>query len=160
MAVDMFLKLDGIPGESKDQKKVGEIDILAWSWGMSQSGTMHMSGGGGAGKASFQDISCTAYYEKSTPELMTACSTGKHIASGVLTVRKAGTEQLEFIVYKLTDILVSSVSTGLSGGEDRPTVNFSLNFAKIETEYFEQKKDGSLEAAKRFGYNIEENVKV
>lgn len=160
MAVDMFLKLDGIPGESKDQKKAGEIDILAWSWGISQSGTMHMSGGGGAGKASFQDISCTAYYEKSTPELMLACATGKHIPTGVLTVRKAGTEQLEFIIYKLTDILISSVSTGTSAGEDRPTLAFSLNFAKIETEYYEQKKDGSLEAAKRFGYNIEENVKV
>lgn len=157
MAVDMFLKLDKIDGESKDKAKAKEIDILAWSWGMSQSGTMHMGGGGGGGKASFQDISCTTYYEKSTPKLMQLCSNGGHIASGTLTVRKAGGKQETTITYKMTDIIVTSVSTGGSGGEDRLTTNFSLNFAKVETEYFEQKQDGGLEPAVKFGYDIQKN---
>lgn len=160
MAVDMFLKLEGIPGESKDKQKKGEIDVLAWSWGLSQTGTTHMGGGGGAGKANFQDISVTSYYEKSTPKLMSFCAGGDHIPSGVLTVRKAGGKQEETIIYTLTDILVTSVSTGGSGGEDRLTVNFTLNFAKIETEYKEQKQDGTLEAPVTFGYNIQENEKL
>lgn len=157
MAVDMFLKLDGIPGESKDKAHKGEIDVLAWSWGVSQSGTMHMGGGGGGGKASFQDLSFTSYYEKSTPKLMEFCANGGHIKDGVLTVRKAGGKQEEVIIYTITDVLCTSVSTGGSGGEDRLTVNFSLNFAKVETQYKEQKQDGGLESPVNFGYNIQEN---
>jgi type VI secretion system secreted protein Hcp len=160
MAVDFFLKLDGIPGESKDKAHKGEIDVLAWSWGMSQSGTMHMGGGGGGGKASFQDLSFTTYYEKSTPKLMEMCATGGHIPKGSLFCRKAGGKQEEVIIYDITDVLVTSVSTGGSGGEDRQTVNFSLNFAKIETKYKEQKQDGGLEPPVNFGYNIQENEKL
>lgn len=160
MAVDMFLNIKGVPGESRDKAHKGEIDILAWSWGMSQSGTMHMGGGGGGGKANFQDLSFTAYYEKSTPKLMELCATGGHIPEATLVCRKAGGKQEEVIIYKMTDLLVSSVSVGGSGGEDRQTVNFTLNFAKIETKYKEQKPDGGLEGSVNFGYNIEENDKL
>ena len=87
MAVDMFLDLDKIKGESQDKTWKDKIDILAWSWGMSQSGTMHTGGGGGSGKANFQDISITKYLDKSSTDLMKACSKGDHIAKamGMLT---------------------------------------------------------------------------
>ncbi|MCR9108570.1 type VI secretion system tube protein Hcp [Marivita sp. XM-24bin2] len=159
MAVDMFLDLKGIPGESKDDKHKDKIDVLAWSWGCSQSGTMHFGGGGGAGKANFQDISVTKWIDKASPILMTNVATGDHIAEGTLIVRKAGAKPLEYIKITMTDILVTSVSTGGSGGEDRLTENVSLNFAQIKFEYKEQKKDGSGEAAKVFDYNIEANKK-
>ena len=90
MAVDMFLKLDGIDGESVDDSHAKEIDILAWSWGMSQSGTFHSGAGGGAGKANFQDISITKYVDKASATLMTKIATGDHVAKARLTVRKAG----------------------------------------------------------------------
>lgn len=160
MAVDMFLSLKGIKGESKDQSHKEWIDVLAWSWGMSQGGTFHRGGGGGAGKVDVQDLSLTGWYEKSTPLLMDKCATGGHIPEGELVVRKAGGKQEKYIRYKFTDIMVTAVSTGGSGGEEQLTVNIVLNFAKISTEYYEQKPDGSVGPAIPFGYDMRENVKV
>ncbi len=160
MAVDIFLKLDGIKGEAQDAKHKGEIDVLAWSWGMSQSGTTHMGSGGGGGKANFQDISVTKWVDKSSPLLMQYCATGKHISKAQLIVRKAGTKPLEYIVMDLTDIMVTSVSTGGSGGEDRLTENVSLNFAEFKVKYVEQAKDGSAGAAPEWGYKIPANEEM
>lgn len=157
MAVDMFIKLDGIKGEAQDAKLKGEIDVLAWSWGMSQSGTTHVGGGGGSGKANFQDISLTKWIDKSSPILMQHCATGKHIPKGQLIVRKAGEKPLEYIILDITDIIVTSVSTGGSGGEDRLTENISLNFAEFKIKYTEQTKEGGAGAQPEFGYKIPEN---
>jgi type VI secretion system secreted protein Hcp len=152
-AVDMFIKVEGIPGESKDSTHADEIDVLSWSWGMSQSGTMH-TGGGGAGKVSIQDLSITKYVDKSTPKLMLACSKGEHIPEATLTVRKAGTDPVEFLVITLTDVLVTSVSTGGSGGEDRLTENVTLNFGKVDVTYTESKPDGSKETHPPYRWDI------
>ena len=159
MAVDMFLKLDGIKGEAKDSKHKETIDVLAWSWGMSQSGTFHAGGGGGAGKVNVQDISITKYVDKSTAALMMHLATGKHIKDGTLYVRKAGEKPLEYIKITIDPVLVTAVSTGGSGGEDRLTENVTLNFGKFKVEYQEQKPDGSGTPAGEFVYNIQENAK-
>lgn len=159
MAVDMFLVLDGIKGESRDKKYVGEIDILAWSWGVSNSGTAHQGGGAGAGKANFQDISITKYIDKASHALLDGCATGKHIKKAKLVVRKAGDKPLEYLIIELEEILVTSVSTGGSGGEDRLTENISLNFAKVKLSYVPQKADGSGDTPLPFTYNIAENTK-
>jgi type VI secretion system secreted protein Hcp len=144
MAVDMFIKIADIKGESQDKTHKGEIDVLAWSWGMSQSGTMHMGGGGGGGKANFQDISLTKYIDKCSPLLMLACARGDQYADAKLVVRKAGGKNpLEYLIITMSDVLVTSVSTGGSGGEDRLTENVSLNFSKVKVEYQPQKPDGS-----------------
>lgn len=157
MAVDMFLKLDKIGGESQDDGHKGEIDVLAWSWGMSQSGNMHLGGGGGSGKVAIQDISITKYVDKASATLMKYCSHGDHIGEAMLTVRKAGGKPLEYIKIKMTDVLVSSISTGGSGGEDRLTENVSLNFAKVENVYTEQKPTGEAGAEVEFKYDISAN---
>src|SRR5262245_50501229 len=106
MAVDMFLILDGIKGESVDAKFKDEMDILAWSWGMSQTGTTHHGSGGGAGKANFQDLSCTKYIDKASPDLMYHCAAGKHISKGKIVVRKAGDKPLDYLIVELEDIMV------------------------------------------------------
>lgn len=160
MAVDMFINIDGAKGESKDAKHKEEIDVLAWSWGMSQSGSFHTGGGGGAGKVNVQDLSFTKYVDKSSPNLMLFCSNGKHLKEALLTVRKAGENPLEYIKLKLTEVMVTSISTGGSGGEDRLTENVTLNFAKYELDYTPQKPDGSGDAAVKVGWNISENKKV
>lgn len=160
MAVDMFLKLDGIDGESEDDKHAKSIDVLAWSWGMSQSGTTHVGGGGGAGKANFQDLSCTKWLDKSTPVLMQHCANGKHIKDGKLTVRKAGETPLEYFILEMTELIVSSVSTGGSGGEDRLTENCSLNFREFQVTYQAQSSSGGKEGGPvKFAWNIAKNVK-
>lgn len=162
MTVDMFLALEGvksgpIKGESVDKVHKDEIDVLAFSWGASQTGTMHVGGGGGGGKANFQDLSVTTYYEKSTNVLLKLCGTGEHIKKGLLTVRKAGGEAEEYIKFEIKDALVSSISVGGSGGEERLTVNYSLNFRDFEVQYFPQKEDGTLDTAVRFGMSIPRN---
>lgn len=160
MAVDMFLKLDDVKGESIDSKHKDEIDVLAWSWGMSQSGTTHTGGGGGAGKVSVQDLSFTKYVDKGSPTLQLACCNGKHYKEAKLTVRKAGEKPLEYLKITMKEIIISSISTGGSGGEDRLTENVTLNFAEFKTEYTPQKPDGSGDAAIEAAWHIAENVKV
>lgn len=163
MAVDMFLKFAdsaNIKGESKDKTHPKEIDVLAWSWGMSQSGTFHTGGGGGAGKANFQDVSVTKWVDVASYALMDALANGTHIDDATLYVRKAGGKApLEYIVIKMEKVMVTSVSTGGSGGEDRLTENVTLNFAKVNFAYTEQKDDGTGDTAKEFKWNIEENAK-
>jgi len=159
MAVDMFLSLDGIKGESADKTHKGEIDVLAWSWGLSNSGSFHQGEGGGAGKANFQDISVTKYVDKASADLLYSSASGKHIPKAKLTVRKAGENPLEYLTFELENILVSSVSTGGSGGEDRLTENVSLNFAKIKMEYWTQGAKGAKGENGNFAWDIPANVK-
>jgi len=157
MAVDQFLKLDGIDGESQDDKHKDTMDVLAWSWGMSQSGTTHMGSGGGAGKVNVQDISVTKYIDKASPVLMQFIAKGTHIPKGLLTVRKAGDKPLEYVKIEMEDIMITSASTGGSGGEDRLTENVTLNFSKFKVVYTEQGKDGAAGKAPEFGFDIAAN---
>ncbi len=157
MAVDMFLKIDDIKGESVDDKHKDEIDVLAWSWGASQSGTMHMGGGGGAGKVNVQDLSFTKYIDAASNALLLRCCDGGHIKKAVLVVRKAGKTPLEYFKITLEEVIVTSYSTGGSGGEDRLTENVTLNFSKFKVEYSKQKADGTGEAAKPAGWDIAAN---
>jgi type VI secretion system secreted protein Hcp len=144
-AADYFLKIDGIEGESKADKHTGEIDLESFSWGATQSGSFATGGGGGSGKVSMQDFHFTMGINKAGPALFLACAQGDHIPKAVLTCRKAGKEQQEFLKVSFSDILVSSYQTGGSGGADiLPVDQISLNFAKIEIEYKEQQKTGAL----------------
>ncbi|WP_310384841.1 type VI secretion system tube protein Hcp [Roseateles sp.] len=161
MALDMFINLGAaIKGESRDkaQGAKGDVDVLAWSWGMSQSGSTHMGGGGGAGKANFQDLSFTKYVDSASSALMVALAKGSHIAEVVLMVRKAGEGQQKYILITMKEVIVTSVSTGGSGGEDRLTENVTLNFAKVAFDYFKQDSKGAVASAGIFKWNIAQNV--
>jgi type VI secretion system secreted protein Hcp len=157
MAQDIFLKIEGVNGESRDSAHKGEIDILAFSTGVSQSGTMHMGGGGGGGKASFQDLHVTKPVDKSSTELMLRCASGKHFPTAILTVRKAGDNPLEYMIVTMTDVLISSYSLGASGDSEKVTEQASLNFAKVKVEYKEQLQAGGAGAQPSMTWNIAEN---
>ncbi len=161
MAVDMFLTIDKkITGETQDkaQKSEGSIDVLAWSWGASQSGTTHMGSGGGAGKASFQDLSITKYLDKASAPLLIALAKGSHIDKMVLLVRKAGEGQQKYLEITMKEVIVSSISTGGSGGEDRLTENVTFNFADVIFEYFMQNEKGVTASAGKFDWSIKGNA--
>ena len=153
MAVDYFLKIDGIPGESTDRRHNGEIVVDSFSLGETNSGGS-TTGGGGSGKVSFQDFHFTAKFTKASPKLMLACATGVHIPRATITGRKAG--GFEFLFVKMSDVRVSSFQTGESGGTV-PEDAVSLAFAKIEVDYKEQKATGSLGASTAFAWNLSEN---
>jgi type VI secretion system secreted protein Hcp len=160
MAVDYFLKIDGVPGESTDDKHKGEIDVESWSWGETQSGTSAAGGGGGAGKVSMQDFHFVMRLNKASPKLMLACATGEHLKSATLVCRKAGGDQQEYMKIVMSDLLVSSYQTGGSSGDVVPIDQISLNFSKIEYEYKPQKADGSLDSPVKTGYDLKLNKKV
>jgi type VI secretion system secreted protein Hcp len=157
--MDMFLKIPAVKGESKDKTHKDEIDVLAWSWGMSNSGSAQMGGGQGAGKVNVQDLSFTKYIDKSSPDLMLAACNGKHYAKAVLTVRKAGEQPLEYLLITMENLMITSVSTGGSGGEDRLTENVTLNFGKVKVQYKEQTEKGAVGDKPEMGWDIAENVK-
>jgi type VI secretion system secreted protein Hcp len=163
MAVDMFLKIDGMThgGEARDKSHKSEMDVLSWSWGMNQSGTGHMGSGSGSGKVNVHDISVHKYIDAASPELMLYCCNGKHMKAATLTVRKAGENPVEYLVIKLSDVLISAVQTGGSGGEDRLTENLTLNFSKVEVQYTEQEADGKPKSpALKMGWDVAQNVKM
>jgi type VI secretion system secreted protein Hcp len=160
MAVDMFIKLGDIKGESKDAKFKETIDVLAWSWGLSQSGTFHAGAGGGAGKVNVQDLSLTKYVDSASTALIIAACKGTHIKQAVLTVRKAGDEPLEYIKITMDKVMVTSLSTGGSGGEDRLTENCTLNFAKFKVEYTAQSDTGGKGTTSTAAWDISENKPI
>lgn len=158
-AADYFLKIDTIEGESTDQGHVGEIDVDSWSWGETNMGTGGHGGGGGAGKVVMQDFHFTMKTSKASPKLMLAAATGQHIKEAKLTVRKAGTERVEYIKIKLTDVMVTSYQIA-GTGDNVPTDQISLNFTKIEFEYIPVSPDGQAEAPVKAGYDLAKAKKI
>jgi type VI secretion system secreted protein Hcp len=162
MALDMFItfKTPNIKGESVDKAMKDSVDILAWSWGASNSGSTHVSAGSGAGKANFQDLSFTKYQDSASAPLMIALAKGTHLTEVILTMRKAGDGQKPFYVITLGDVLVSSISLGGSGGEDRLTENVTLNFGNINITYSSQSATGAVTPGTPFKWDIQANAET
>lgn len=160
MATDIHIKLDGIKGESKDDKHKDEIQIDNVSWGVVQQGTFGSGGGGGAGKASAQDIHFSKMVDKASPTLFLKCATGTHIPTATITFRKAGDKPQEFLKIVLTNILVSSIQNSGSAAGSIPTESISLNFSKIEITYQEQDAKGAVGGPVISGYDFSVNKKT
>jgi type VI secretion system secreted protein Hcp len=156
MASDIFAKLGDIKGESLDAKHKDEIEVLSYSWGVSNAGSMAHGSGGGEGRATFHDLSFVHAVDKASPVLMQACATGVHIKEGTIIHRKAGKGQQEYLVVKMNDIIVTGVTHG--GGSDGHSESVSLAFAKVSLEYKPQKPDGSLDAGVFFKYDLKQQV--
>jgi type VI secretion system secreted protein Hcp len=155
MAADIFAKIGDIKGESLDDKHKDEIEVLSWSWGVSNTGSQQR-GGGAAGKANFQDLSFTHNIDKASPGLLRGCATGQHLKEATITHRKAGKGQQEYLIVKLNDVIITSVTNGdTDAGPHVETV--SLTFAKVDLEYRPLKADGSLDAGVHFKYDIKAN---
>jgi len=144
MAVDYFLKLSGIEGESQDSKHKGEIDVLSWSWGVSQTGTHAAGGGGGAGKVSFSDFSIVKFVDKASPQLMLATCHGQHISEATFAGRSSGGDQVEFLKIKLTDVLISGVQPGGSAGDQPALEQVSFSFGGSEITTYQQDPKGGI----------------
>ena len=160
--VDYFLKIDGIQGESTDSKHKGEIQVESFSWGAVQTGSHGGGGGGGAGKVQMQDFHFVMTVNKASPRLFLACARGEHIKQATFAGRRGGGKsQQEFLVYKFSDVLVSSYQTGGSAsGETLPMDQVSFNFGRIEVEYRPQNPDGSLAQPQKAGWDVRANKPV
>ena len=158
MAMDQFIKIGDIKGETLDKALPDHIDVLSWSWGCSNSGSAQMGAGQGAGKANCQNLTITKWLDSSTPPLQLACIKGTHIPESKLYVRKAGDKPLNYVIITLTDCLITSCSTGGNGGDDRLTESVTIDFAKMKLEYMKQKKDGTGEKGGQWEYSFAENA--
>ncbi len=157
-AVDMFMEIDGVKGESKDKKFAGASDVLAWSWGVSNAGTSVPGGGGGAGKASFQDLSWTQYIDSSIPPLFLGLAKGDHFDHATLSVRHAGVNPYVFLTIRFDDLLITSLSMGGSGGEDRLTTNVTMMpLEKITLTYWPKLNTGGQGTAIEAVWSLAEN---
>ena len=157
MASDIFAKIGDIKGKSLDVKHKGEIEVLSWSWGVTQSGSVTHGAGGGAGKASFQDLNFTHQIDKASPLLMKSCATGVHIPEATITVRKAGKAPQEYLIIKMSDVIVTSVAMSFTSEAPTNVENVTLQAAKVDYEYRSQKADGSLDIGLHFKYDIKAN---
>ena len=157
-SADVFLLLSDIPGDSLNASYKDHIDVLAWSWGLSNSSTTHVSSGFGDGKASFQDISLTKFIDKASPKLITRIANGVHIKEGTLFVTADVGQATQVLVteLKLEDIIVSSLSVS-SSSNDQPAENTTLNFSKFTITNNTIKPDGSLTKGIPFCWDIAAN---
>lgn len=155
MAVDMFMKFEGIKGESRDAKHKDEIDVLSWSWGMSNAGTTHRGSGSGGGKVDVQDLTFVKEIDKSSAALYKHCTMGVHIPKATLTCRLAGGEKpVDYLIIELEKVLITSIQTGGSSGGDKTSETISANFGKFYEKYTMQEADGSSGTETEFKYDI------
>ena len=156
MATDIFAKLGDIKGESLDSKHKDEIEVLSFSWGVANL-TPVPSSGAAAGKASFHDLSFVHNIDKASPVLMQACATGTHLKEATITHRKAGKGQQEYLIIKMNDVIITSVSHNGARSDAGYSENVTLAFSQFDLQYAPQKADGSLDAALHFKYDIKAN---
>ena len=154
---DYFLKIDGISGESQDDKHKDEIHVSSFSFGVTNAGTGGSNLGSGGSRANVQDLHFTKVVDQASPNLFQACATGKHFDTATVTVRRAGENPQEYLIYELTEVFVSSMSTSGHEGGGIAQESGSLNFSKIKMTYTPQNADGSPGAQNPKGYDLKAN---
>jgi len=156
MASDIFAKIGDIKGESIDAKHKDEIEVLSFSWGVTNSEGVGPGGGGGAGRATFKDLFIVHRIDKATPKLLEACATGRHLKDATITHRKAGKSQQEYLIIKMNDVIITGVAH-TDSSDDTGSETVSMAFAKVDFEYKPQKADGSLDAGIHFKFDLKAN---
>jgi len=158
MSYAIFIKMDGIKGESRDAKHEGEIEVLSWSWGVTNlSSEIAGKVGGAAGKASSSDLVFSHCIDLASPSLIKACASGRHLKEAVVTAQKTGSGPRPFLVIKLYDLIVKSVETGVDTLENSTTENVALSFSRMEIVYNEQNLDGTLGSSNKIFWDIISN---
>jgi type VI secretion system secreted protein Hcp len=154
---DYFLKIDGIKGESQDDKHKDEIHVSSFSFGVTNSGTGGSNLGSGGGRSNIQDMHFTKVVDQASPNLFLACATGKHFDNATVTVRRAGEDPQEYLIYKLTEVFVSSITTSGHEGGGIGQESVSLNFSKVEINYTPQNADGTPGSVNTKSYDLKAN---
>ena len=156
MATEIFAKIGDIKGESLDSKHKDEIEVLSFAWGVSNPGPTSTGGGSGVGKPTFQDLTIVHGIDNATPALLLACATGRRINEATISHRKAGPNQQDHLIVKLSEVTITSV--GQTGAEDHPYAeSVTVKYTKVDLHYRRQKPDGSLDAGQHFKYDVKTN---
>jgi type VI secretion system secreted protein Hcp len=155
MAVDFFLKMDGVQGESQDANFKNQIQVLSFSWGASQVSSVGKTGGSGAGKVDLSDFSIMTNFDKATPNLFKSICAGTHVANGTFNAVKSGASGKAYLTLTFSEIFVSSLQ--VSGSTENPTVSLSFTYAKMKMEYYTQDDKGNVTLASSVTYDVAQN---
>ena len=157
---DFFLKIDGIEGESQDSKHKSEIQLQGFSFGAIQPGSAAHGGGASVAKVQIHDMNIHKYTDKSSPKLFQYCAAGTHVPNVLLTCRKAGGTQQEYLKITLKEVIVTSFQATGSEGSALPTEQVGLTFSSISVEYHPQDDKGQVGGAITGGWNTKTNQKI
>jgi type VI secretion system secreted protein Hcp len=157
MAIDTHIKFDGVEGESQHKDHKGEIDVLSWSWGVSNAATGHVGGGGGVGRAQPADLQFMHIYDKASPLLAKKCAQGVHFPTVVLAARKAGEGQKDFLKITMKEVFITSVAPSSGSGGDI-VESVSMSYGQIDFSYKPQDATGALGGEVKFGWNVKTSV--
>ncbi|ANB74045.1 type VI secretion system secreted protein Hcp [Burkholderia sp. GAS332] len=160
MSVDMYMRVDGVTGESKDANHKGWTDIQSYSWGAAQPGSMATGSGGGIGKVSFNDLLVETFIDKAAPAVLKFCANGKHLPKVEISVCKAGGSQIEYLRITLSEVLVTSVQQGAAKGSEAVNVTYAFQAAKVRKQYWEQTDQGTRGGESVLAWDIKENREV
>jgi type VI secretion system secreted protein Hcp len=158
LAHDIFLRLSGIDGESLDASHKNDIEVLDWEWEVTQRSSMHSGSGGGSGKATVGDLSFDHYIDRSSPNLLKYCLTGKHIETATLVFRKAGGQPLEFMKITMGDVIVTRVAPTLTASMGQARESISMAFARVKQEYTIQNAQGGSAGTVSMIFDIQKNT--
>jgi type VI secretion system secreted protein Hcp len=160
MAIDIFIRIEGIKGESQDATHKDEIEVLKWAWDVAQESSMHSGSGGGSGKATVRDLKFSHYLDCASPNLMKFALMGKHIQQAILVARKAGGFPHEYLKITMKDVIITRVKTVSYSDPSIAIETASLSFAEFRKEYFIQNEQGGRGGTITAGYDIKRNVEV
>jgi type VI secretion system secreted protein Hcp len=154
---EMFLKLDGIEGESLDSVHTGEIEITLWGWNTTNTVRWDVNQGGQSTKVELKDIELEKVCDKATVTLYQCCVTGKHIKHGTITCRKNdGEQKVEYMVLHMKDIMVTKVAFAGDGSSQSLKENVNLSFAEFRMDYKLQNDSGNAAGGvKSYQFNIQ-----
>ena len=155
MAVDYFLKLDQVQGESADTNHKDEIQIMSWSWGASQVSSVAGTGGSGAGKVDVSDFSIMTYFDKATPKFFKSVCAGTHIPKGTMSAIKAGADGKPYLKLDFQEMFVTSLQ--ISGSSEIPTVSVSFSYNEIKIDYSTQNEQGNVTSTGPVTWNTKTN---
>ena len=155
MTASIFLKLDGVEGDSVKKGHDGEIDIVSWSWDMSQTGLAHVGKGAGGGKVMVGDVTLTKRIDSATPSLMMKCCKGDHIPLATVKVERAGGDSpLSYMVLTMEKVFITNVSPSIASGDPEGMESLSLNFESFKIEIESQSESGAGGGKSQAGFNM------
>ena len=155
MAVDYFLDIDGIPGESQDDKFKDKIQVLSWSWGASNTSSVGGTGGSGQGKVDISDFSMMLHFDKSTPKFFKSICKGDHVVKGTMSCVKAGANGQPYLKVNFSEIFITSLQ--MSASSETPAVSLSFTYNEIGIDYSIQDEKGNLKSTGEVKYSTKGN---
>jgi type VI secretion system secreted protein Hcp len=157
---EVFTSIDGIDGESTARGHEDWIDTLGYTFGVTQTGSSHTGGGGGAGRADFQDLAILKVVDRATPQLLAATAEGEHLQQVIVEIGRTAEGQFRPVLrYTLDDVIITSFKpAGVSGSRLLEEVSF--NFGRLRITYYRYREDGSSAGTVEDGWDLEQNKKV